>query len=792
MRAWATFTEEMSSSSKTSLFPLTMVADKNYPDLIEICNETAIPLQACPSCGQGKSIFDLEPFLITFSYNERMSRSVPVSNAEKEEEKFLKLMRTLFKSRVTSLEPIIFFRFLHELNCEFLKVNEDEKYVIGDGKIYRSKYVKLKLERNILRVYLKIDPQSVQKFETMDEACVKKVLESAEESYFKHGTVAEAEDLRKYDNMVGDTSEFSEYEVPPGFALTLRDFQKRNLGWMCAIEDPTESDANTIYHAFLPRSWGDKAQIRIADTPYYADLGKDVLTINPSIKPSPKIKLKGGVLLDTPGSGKKITALALIHSRPPPLIGSTANTDGLKKCPATLIICPQNNYYQWIEEIEKCKSTFKIYCVPDKNHSCDERMSMKITSENLSDIDIVLVTYKYCDQFYEGGLFNGIQFYRIILDEYEESKFFWSSLHDLRADFVWALGSEKLENNNTLYFPKNIRDLFSENRVAKYEISKKYYKQNLISAYSRPQISSTIRVKLTEREKELVESKFNFSKNPKKLPSPQRYFQFMGFILDPKNFWQKQQKIAELQQNMEGISDSASESADHDLKPTIDDEESMQCLICDGNMTKTRMAKLECAHVFCFDCIYDWVEYRDNCPKCNKSASTDTLTCVKTNKEEEISPNDYGSKFISMYKYIINELERDPNSRIIIYMNHSDMANQMEKYLKKIDLDHARLTGLSPQRREILNKFRTSPTCRVMLTSNDDSVYGVHLPEATHLIFYHPFCSNDNYSQNDSDLEAEKAGINMITYFNANQPINVVYFVSEDELEMKCIKHLND
>ena len=158
-------------------------------------------------------------------------------------------------------------------------------------------------------------------------------------------------------------------------------------------------------------------------------------------------------------------------------------------------------------------------------------------------------------------------------------------------------------------------------------------------------------------------------------------------------------------------------------------------------MIKSRMTILDCAHVFCFDCINGWLENEKWCPVCRQQACFSSMMCLSLDRyKDQISLNDFGRKFISLYNYLIETLD-DSTARIIIYVQTKAMAEIMNGHLKSVKLDFSRLNGTAQDRQEAIAKFRTSEVSRILLTCYEEEVCGTHFPEATHIIYYHIFCN---------------------------------------------------
>lgn len=209
------------------------------------------------------------------------------------------------------------------------------------------------------------------------------------------------------------------------------------------------------------------------------------------------------------------------------------------------------------------------------------------------------------------------------------------------------------------------------------------------------------------------------------------------------------------------------------------DRESMKCSICHFSTVRRRISILECGHYFCFDCVCEWMKDNAYCPYCNTSTEMDKAMFPVTDCEsDQVSCMDYGSKFMSVYNNVMDELESAPDSRIILYVQFKSMARRLEQMLKNIKLEFVRLTGSALQRHEAVKAFRTSPTIRILLACYQDDILGVHIPEATHLIYYMPFFAKTEKDRKIYKNVAEKRGELMLSYYDSERVTKSIIFES--------------
>ena len=73
--------------------------------------------------------------------------------------------------------------------------------------------------------------------------------------------------------------------------------------------------------------------------------------------------------------------------------------------------------------------------------------------------------------------------------------------------------------------------------------------------------------------------------------------------------------------------------------------------------------------------------------------------------------------------------------------------------------------------------------------SSEDSVSGINLTEATHVILLHPFFTDQG---EEADLAYEKQGISRAYRFGLNHPLKVVRFAVKGTIEEEITLRRND
>ena len=216
-----------------------------------------------------------------------------------------------------------------------------------------------------------------------------------------------------------------------------------------------------------------------------------------------------------------------------------------------------------------------------------------------------------------------------------------------------------------------------------------------------------------------------------------------------------------------------------------------KCVICQGMIPAQSLSILPCSHVFCFACVSKAIETSLKCPICSDPLQDKNqiirfrLEPKVTSKPDEspklaaLSPSKYGSKLIQLYRYVTNLIDNDPHARIILFLQYKDLADFIAETLKELGIDYVRVVGNVFQRKNAISRFCNSKDIRLIMLSSEDSVSGINLSQATHVILLHPFCAHGD----EIDLASEKQGISRAYRFGLNHPLKVVRFAVRGTIE---------
>lgn len=184
----------------------------------------------------------------------------------------------------------------------------------------------------------------------------------------------------------------------------------------------------------------------------------------------------------------------------------------------------------------------------------------------------------------------------------------------------------------------------------------------------------------------------------------------------------------------------------NNVDDTVNDDEANVCAIC---FEEKSLSITSCGHIYCKDCITEWLNKRHNCPTCKKELGSNDIFLIKkdkneTKKADDINPiiSKYGSKLgkvILMIKALITQ----EKTRIIIFSQMDCMLSLISKSLSENGIANSTVKGNVWSRNSAISKFKSGKNLsgddnKVILLSLKNSASGTNLTEASHIFFIEP------------------------------------------------------
>jgi SNF2 family DNA or RNA helicase len=186
-------------------------------------------------------------------------------------------------------------------------------------------------------------------------------------------------------------------------------------------------------------------------------------------------------------------------------------------------------------------------------------------------------------------------------------------------------------------------------------------------------------------------------------------------------------------------------------KDELNTDDSNVCSICfEDNL----LSLTKCGHIYCKDCIMQWLSLHNNCPVCKKELKCNDIFLINkniencnesdttTNKDVHQLINKYGSKLGKVILMIKTLITHD-NTRIIIFSQMDCMLLLISKTLSENGIANSTVKGNVWSRNSAISKFKSGKNIsgndnKVILLSLKNSASGTNLTEATHIIFIEP------------------------------------------------------
>lgn len=169
-----------------------------------------------------------------------------------------------------------------------------------------------------------------------------------------------------------------------------------------------------------------------------------------------------------------------------------------------------------------------------------------------------------------------------------------------------------------------------------------------------------------------------------------------------------------------------------------DDEEPECCLICMQDLVEVGM--LPCAHYTCTNCLDQWIALKGTCPTCRKAATRGQVAVFSIKETPRHIPRlvaRYGTKPAALIRMIQANMANkdDPDPRFIVFSQYDRMLHVLAASLKAEGIESVTCRGSRAKKEAALVKFRTSPTCRVLMMSlSNATAAGTNLQNANHVI----------------------------------------------------------
>ncbi|KNE73043.1 hypothetical protein AMAG_20687 [Allomyces macrogynus ATCC 38327] len=187
----------------------------------------------------------------------------------------------------------------------------------------------------------------------------------------------------------------------------------------------------------------------------------------------------------------------------------------------------------------------------------------------------------------------------------------------------------------------------------------------------------------------------------------------------------------------------------------IAEAEDQACPVCMEDIARTDpLVITRCGHVFCDACTQTMLgQPRRLCAMCrgelDGAGATTRLILqpadepMKESDEEEDEDADYaiyGSKIKALVQFVRRVVRADPTAKLILFSQFHRLTALMAHAFTEFGIGNVKLMGGNViSKRRAVTLFRNDPDMKVLFLSAEDSVSGLQLTEANHVVIVHPF-----------------------------------------------------
>ncbi|KAJ3347023.1 hypothetical protein GGF32_007142, partial [Allomyces javanicus] len=186
----------------------------------------------------------------------------------------------------------------------------------------------------------------------------------------------------------------------------------------------------------------------------------------------------------------------------------------------------------------------------------------------------------------------------------------------------------------------------------------------------------------------------------------------------------------------------------------IAEAEDQACPVCIEDIARTDpLVITRCGHVFCDACTQTMLgQPRRLCAMCRgdldgAGATTrlilhpaDEPMAEQEEEDEDADYAIYGSKIKALVQFVRRVVRTDPTAKLILFSQFHRLTALMAHAFTEFGIGNVKLMGGNViSKRRAVTLFRNDPDMKVLFLSAEDSVSGLQLTEANHVVIVHPF-----------------------------------------------------
>lgn len=187
----------------------------------------------------------------------------------------------------------------------------------------------------------------------------------------------------------------------------------------------------------------------------------------------------------------------------------------------------------------------------------------------------------------------------------------------------------------------------------------------------------------------------------------------------------------------------------------INEDEEEICGICLGVITGEDVGVTKCGHIYCYQCLKDFIVSNPKCPMCTKPVKKEDIFLIsyETHKKNEVQTkeikdkisliNNVGTKLANLIFYI-----KSIKDKVIIFSQWDDLLRKVGGVLDTYGIKNVFCRGNVWMRDKAIREFTNKEDMQVIMLSSDSAASGTNLTAASVVILLDPVYGSYEYRRN--------------------------------------------
>ncbi|KAJ3347545.1 hypothetical protein GGF32_006796 [Allomyces javanicus] len=206
----------------------------------------------------------------------------------------------------------------------------------------------------------------------------------------------------------------------------------------------------------------------------------------------------------------------------------------------------------------------------------------------------------------------------------------------------------------------------------------------------------------------------------------------------------------------------------------------IECPVCLDSIAPTApLVITHCGHVFCEPCTAQ-IKTR-GCSICRSALTgADATLRIARGDAQEPKVDKYGTKLAALTRYIRRVTSADPTAKFLLFCQFKRLSTLLLHALVDLGISAVSMAGGTvTTKRNALERFKGNADVKVLLMSADESVSGLRVTEASHVVLVHPFVGVAESVARAMEMQ----GIARVVRAGQTREVTVARFVARGTVE---------